>query len=161
MTYLEMICQRRIGANRHARSDSPVRRYDPANQADLVPTTRSRYPARGLLAVMALVTAGCSTVYEGRYDFNDGWREGEVLEIAPASAIKSPQFSDCRESSSPEQLATYKFALVAFNHLGRIQRQVAPLADASGLKLGELVYINITNCSAQIMPRSRGWRISR
>ena len=33
------------------------------------------------LALAAMILAGCTTVYEGKYDFNGGWREAERFPI--------------------------------------------------------------------------------
>lgn len=65
-----------------------------------------------------LVLPGCAaTVYEGKYDWSDGWRSAEVVEIASASEMERPRFYDCVRRASPEQLATTKFAVVVQIHV--------------------------------------------
>jgi len=121
-----------------------------------------RYPVGGLLAATLLVTASCSTVYERQLRFSDGWREGDVLEVGPSSTIKSPQFSDCREAPlSPQAAANDKFVLVAFQYMSRIEGRVVPLPVESSFTTGEMVYVNVADCSLPLMPRFRGWRVSR
>ena len=123
---------------------------------------RWRYPVGCLFAATLLATTGCSTVYERQLRFSDGWREGDVLEVGSASTIKSPQFSDCREATiSPQAAANGKFVLVAFRYMSRIERRVVPLPIESNFATGEMVYVNVADCSLPLMPRFRGWRVSR
>ena len=42
--------------------------------------------------VVALLAAtGCTTLYEGKYDFSEGWREAQVIRIAKASQYSQMQ----------------------------------------------------------------------
>ena len=103
----------------------------------------------------AVVLAGCLTVYEGKYDFNDGWREAEVMKIAGASEIKKPQFSDCRESAMPQQLSTDQFAVLSYKRMGRKRAHVAPLMPSEAVRPGDLVYVNVTRCDTALVARVR------
>ena len=107
------------------------------------------------LGLVAFILAGCATVYEGKYDFEDGWREAEVMEIAGASEIKKPQFSDCRETATPEKLATARFAVLAYTRMGRQRLHVAPLKADEVFRQGDLVYMNVTNCDTPPILRTQ------
>lgn len=115
------------------------------------------WPRMCLTATVLLVSAvaaGCSTVYEGKYNFADGWREGEIESIGAAASIATPQFSDCRESMSADQLRASPFALVKFERLGRTQRRVVPLTgDAAQLRPGDPVYIDVNSCEVSLVRR--------
>lgn len=58
--------------------------------------------AGGFIATVAFT--GCALVYEGKYDWYEGWREAEVLKVGNAAEMGKPQFSDCRKDATPEQL---------------------------------------------------------
>lgn len=107
------------------------------------------------LGLTVFILAGCTTVYEGKYDFNDGWREAEVMEIAGASEIKKPQFSDCRESAMPEQLAAGRFAVLAYKRMGRKRVHVVPLKPGETFRPGDLVYTNVTGCDTPLTLRAQ------
>ena len=107
------------------------------------------------VGLTAVFLSGCATVYEGKYDFNDGWREAEVMEFARASEIKKPQFSDCRESAMPKQLSTGQFAVLSYKRMGRKRVHVAPLMPSEAVRPGDLVYVNVTRCDTPLVARVR------
>ena len=115
------------------------------------------WPRMCLTAAVLLasaVAAGCSTVYAGKYNFADGWREGEIESIGAAASIATPQFSDCRLSLTAEQLGASPFALVKYKRLGRTQRRVVPLVkDVAQFKPGDLVYMDVNNCLVLLVRR--------
>ena len=104
-----------------------------------------------ILGVFTL--SGCATIYEGKYAFEDGWREAVIQKVGSASEIATPQFSDCRENLSPQQLAATRFALVAYQRMGRTQRNVVPLRANDTPTAGHAVYMNVTDCNAPLMRR--------
>ncbi|MDI1268056.1 MAG: hypothetical protein PSV40_03000 [Polaromonas sp.] len=107
-----------------------------------------------IVCLSAFALAGCATVYEGKYDFADGWREAKVIQIGHASEIPTPQFSDCRDAALPQQLATDKFVVLSYRHLNRPRKRVVPLRPSSGVRVDELVYMNVTDCDRSLEPRS-------
>ncbi|MDP3309913.1 MAG: hypothetical protein Q8S56_03010, partial [Polaromonas sp.] len=84
--------------------------------------------------------SGCTTVYEGKYDFSEGWREAKVIQIEGASEIVKPQFSDCRVDAMPHHLAADKFIVLSYKHLNRPRKRVVPFGPSDGVQVGELVY---------------------
>ena len=42
-----------------------------------------------LLGVSGLLLQGCTTIYEGKYEYGRGWREAEVVKVSTASEMKS------------------------------------------------------------------------
>lgn len=114
-----------------------------------------KYKWKPVLGLSACMLAGCTTLYEGKYDFNEGWREAEVMEIAAASEIKKPQFSDCRESATPEQLSKVQFAVLSYKRMGRNRVHVAPLKPSEALRPGDLVYVNVIRCDTPLVARVR------
>ncbi len=99
--------------------------------------------------------SGCTTVYEGEYDFSDGWREAAVIQIGRASEIAKPQFSDCRVSEPPQYIEADKFVVVSYKHLSRPRKRVVAFGPSDGVRVGDLVYVNVTDCGSPLKPRSR------
>lgn len=104
------------------------------------------------LSVFAL--SGCTTVYEGKYDFSEGWREAKVIQIELSSEIAKPQFSDCRVNASPQYHASDKFIVLSYKHLNRPRKRVIPFGPSDGARVEDLVYINVTDCERPLIPRN-------
>lgn len=105
------------------------------------------------LTLGIITLSGCTTLYEGKYAFEDGWREAVIQKIGSASEIATPQFSDCRENLSPQQVSATRFALVAYRRMGRMQRNVVPLRANDTPMAGQTVYMNVADCNAPLMHR--------
>ena len=114
-----------------------------------------KYTWMPVLGLSAFVLAGCTTVYEGKHDFSDGWREAKVIQIARANEIAKPQFSDCRENASQQQRATDRFIVLSYKHMNRPRKRVVPFSPNDGVRLEQLVYMNVTDCDRPLMPRSK------
>lgn len=78
--------------------------------------------------------SGCTTVYEGKYNFSGGWREAKVIQIERSSEIAKPQFSDCRVSASPHYLAADMFIVLSYKHLSRPRKRVVPFGPSDGAR---------------------------
>lgn len=109
--------------------------------------------------VVAVVTGvllgGCAaTVYEGKYQFNEGWRAAKVVEVLSASEMERPRFYDCVRDSSAEQLASTKFAVVKYRNMSRTQRRAVPLAPGQAFLAGETVYVQVGRCDVPLVRRT-------
>jgi len=104
------------------------------------------------LSIFAL--SGCTTVYEGKYDFSEGWREAKVIQIERSSEIAKPQFSDCRVPTSLPHLASDKFIVLSYKHLNRPRKRVVPFGPSDGTRVEDFVYMNVTDCNSSLIPRS-------
>ena len=49
-----------------------------------------------------LILAGCQTIYEGKYEWDEGWRPGTVLSVGSADQVLQTPFRDCRPALSFE-----------------------------------------------------------
>lgn len=108
-----------------------------------------RAVAAGVFLVFA---SGCTTPYEGRYDFYDGWRKAEVVRIERLEALPTHQIPHCRSAQVPAVEGS-TWAVVRYR-AGRRSRQVAvPLKQAEDFKVGELVYVNVSECGRDIRKR--------
>lgn len=111
------------------------------------------HTATGTIVLAAIMLGGCTTVYEGKYAHDAGWREAIIQKVGNASEIETPQFSDCRKSMPTHQLAATRFALVTFKHMGRSQMRVVPLQAGGPATVGAMVYMNAVDCSLPMAPR--------
>lgn len=109
--------------------------------------------AWGCLILGVVTLSGCATIYEGKYAFEDGWREAVIQKIGSASEIATPQFSDCRENMTQQQLGVSQFALVSYRRMGRLQRSAVPLRKSVSPIAGQVVYVNVTDCDARLVSR--------
>lgn len=100
----------------------------------------------------ALLLTGCaSTVYEGKYDWSEGWRKAEVMAVQTAPEMERPRFFTCVRQANPEQLATTRFAVVKYRQLSRNQRQAVPLQPGESAAVGESVYVKAGDCQAPLV----------
>lgn len=108
-------------------------------------------------AVAMLALAGCaSTIYEGKYDWSEGWRKAEVVAVQTASEMERPRFHKCVRKASPEQLATTRFAVVEYREMSRTQRRAVPLQPGETAAVGEAVYVKAGDCRAPLVHQSAG-----
>lgn len=112
-----------------------------------------------LSAFSLLALAGCaSVVYEGKYDWSEGWRSAEVVAVQRAAEMERPRFHKCVREASPEQLATTRFAVVKYRHMSRTQRRAVPLGAADKVAPGDPVYFKEGTCNTPLVHRTAGTR---
>jgi hypothetical protein len=109
--------------------------------------------AVGVAAAASL--AGCaSSVYEGKYDWRDGWRAAEVVRVQTAAEMERPRFYECVRKASPEQLANTRFAVVKYRAMSRTRWRAVPLPPGSRVAAGDRVYVDVGNCGATVADRN-------
>lgn len=106
-----------------------------------------------LLLGVAVGTAACTTPYEGRYDFYDGWRKGRVIEVGAAPGIGRSSPRDCRKDGTLRAADT-RYAYVRYRGVSRLTSQIVPLSADSSLKAGDLVYLKAGDCNAPVPMRA-------
>lgn len=107
-----------------------------------------------LLGYALLALGGCQTVYEGKYEWGAGWRPGTVREVGLADQITKEAFRDCRKGLTASDRSTQKFAVVTYPYLSRSRNSMVPIFPESNWNRGDLIYINILNCSSALARRS-------
>ena len=113
---------------------------------------RSRWRVLSLLCVGA-ATVGCTTPYEGRYDFYDAWRKGKVVEVGTAQGLDRSSPRDCRKDATPRAADT-RYAYVQYRGVSRPTSRIVPLGADSNLKAGDLVYVKVDDCNAPVPLRA-------
>lgn len=109
--------------------------------------------ARTQLLVWVALLTGCTTVYEGRYDFRDGWRSAEVIEVGTAGSLTRKPAAGCLQGGSAP-LADSRYAVVRYRNLHRQAFRVVPIPEGRDVKAGDLVYVNANDCHAPLPPRT-------
>lgn len=111
-------------------------------------TTRRRALVVGLTLAGGLT--GCADFYLRYRDFQEGWRTGEIVEIGRASAIQHGHRTDCRDTSSTEELAARRFATLVDRSTGQRHAHVVMLDAATPVSLGDTVSTNVIRCGTPI-----------
>lgn len=93
-------------------------------------------------------------IYAEPYDFREGWRDGVVVRLGTTEQIGKQKYSDCRESLTTEQLASGRFALISFSHLGRSHLHVALVREKNSLQAGDRLHVNVSKCNEPIVLKS-------
>lgn len=95
-------------------------------------------------AFLALALAGCGTVYEGKYSFNDGWRKATVESVGEASEIARGATRDCRGKLTDVRL---QFARLTYSFSARMRRSaIVPVPSGVRTKPGDVAYVNPRKC---------------
>ena len=114
---------------------------------------RIPFPLTGAILVAALTVAGGAFATEQTYDANRGWREATVDKIEDA-ALRGRYFSDCRDKTPTGQVASGRFVVLTYEHMGRTRHRVVPLRKGEAYRLGDLVYVNVKSCKAPLVART-------
>ncbi|SCU74912.1 hypothetical protein CNECB9_2110012 [Cupriavidus necator] len=105
-----------------------------------------------IAAIAGLSMIGCAIIYEGMYDYSEGWRKAKIAEIGFGREIAMRSSRDCRKEMPTEAVQLGGFAVVQFEGEAGHQFRIAPLPKQSTLQLGDLVYVNIVDCARPLIP---------
>lgn len=108
------------------------------------------------LLVAALLQGGCTTPYEGRYDFYGGWRKAQIVQFAPFDiglAIAPLQCSKARQKLLPPGTA---WAVVRYRLGGHTRYASTPTSLRDKFEVGDLVYANVSDRMVALERRSVG-----
>lgn len=104
-----------------------------------------------LFALVFAGLAGCSTVYEGKYDFRDHWREAQVIKVVDFSALPRKEDLNCPARASRIDLGD-RVAVLSYRQFRRTRTAVRPLLKDTNVLPGALVYVNVSHCDWAIVP---------
>lgn len=108
------------------------------------------------LVALPLVLAACALVYEGRYDYDAGWRKATVLAQGGASDINQKAAIDCRDPSPTADMR--QFVYVRYNHVPYyFHRGIVAVPEGWQLSIGERLYVNILDCKEPIVRARIDW----
>lgn len=107
--------------------------------------------AAGAVVNIAFMIAGCAPLYEGRYDYNAGWREGRVTHVGRAETIDRSSTLDCRSMLPLERRASLNFARIVYSNSRHVLSAIVPVPDGMKLKTGDKVYLKRNDCSEPVV----------
>jgi hypothetical protein len=106
-----------------------------------------RHPLPPVLCLALCCLGGCALVYEGRYDYDQGWRLAAVQAVGAGDTRFGYAGIDCRGPA-----AQGRYAYVQY-HSGHHQHHaVVPIADGLEVAAGRQVYANIQDCALPAAP---------
>ncbi len=103
-------------------------------------------------AVLAALSGCASSVYEGKYAWEDGWREAKVVRVGPSAGLGGRHSTDCRygQASQPQ---SERYVVLSYRNMSRERRAVVPAPADIDVQVGEPVYANIRSCVASTVVR--------
>lgn len=104
----------------------------------------------GALACVLGMLSGCSTVYEGRYAFNEGWRKAQIEEVGTAQGLFGIAASDCRNAITSDQFAARLFARLSYADFGHLRRRIVLLPSEPRFRAGDAVYFKLRSCTGDV-----------
>lgn len=102
------------------------------------------------LATLA-VLSGCSTLYEGKYNFRDGWRKARVVQFIQGSTVARAEFWQCLRQESAAVRSESRYALLSYSGFGRARQRLVPMPPGLDLQKNEAVYVNLGRCKNAIV----------
>ena len=100
-------------------------------------TVLRRFGASAACAALALLS-GCATVYEGRYAFRDGWRDGTVAAALSPEQLDAQRVTRCK---GPVSQADDAWVVVRYVRTGHSTTCAVP-APRGRFGVGQNVYVN-------------------
>ncbi len=108
-----------------------------------------------LVALSSL--AGCAVVYEGKYDWDQGWRVGRIIRLGPGASGIEMLRDDCRNDTLRADVARTVYAEVAYQNEGRwLRHRVVPVPENVRIHEGDKVYMNLGSCFNALVKASSG-----
>ncbi|RQP21823.1 hypothetical protein [Piscinibacter terrae] len=110
-----------------------------------------------LVAAVTAWLAACETTYEGKYDMASGWRQAKVAALEVDEQASRHAFKDCRSQWDADKArASSRFIVLSVREMNRRRSYIVAVPLTSSLAVGDRVYMNARDCSAQVMPRAEG-----
>jgi hypothetical protein len=112
--------------------------------------------AHSMAALVALESfVGCASVYDGKYDWDAGWRSARVIQLGPGTTVPATS-DDCRKDMAPADVARTVYAEVAYRSEGRwLRHRVVPIPEGVAVQDGETVYVNVASCDNALVKAAR------
>ena len=116
----------------------------------------SRSHSIALLVALSCLT-GCAVVYEGKYDWDQGWRVGRIIRLGQGGSGIEMLRDDCRNDTLPADVARTVYAEVAYQNEGRwLRHRVVPVPENVHIREGDKVYMNLGTCIDALVKASGG-----
>ncbi len=114
------------------------------------------YSLMKLAALLAAgLISGCANnpIYEGRFPWEAGWREGAVEAVGEEDKLRHRYAERCKLEAAQD--STARFARIRYTEMGKPKWETVTVPKDSAIKVGDLVYVKAFDCSGQAMPRAK------
>lgn len=109
-----------------------------------------RWGVVGAVAVVILMRSGCATIYEGKYDWSEGWR----IAVVAFEQLHRYEIPQCRDSPLTADKMKASWAVVRYR-LGRRTHWAAVAMDRPDpFTVGAPVYVGSSPCARELQPRT-------
>ena len=100
-----------------------------------------------VILVTSFAVSGCTLLYDGKYDHDEGWRLGTIGEIGNGDSIFRTVREDCRKLATADIAARTQYAYVSYRENHVPQARIAAVPENAPFKVGDSVYVNRRNCT--------------
>ena len=105
------------------------------------------------VAVMVALS-GCAEFWAARDLRAKGWRDARVVQVDSGASTIENLDKDCRRVLSANGAATVRYAIYQFRGVGRSRwHLIAPLQEDALPQVGDLVRVNVKDCSLAPIPQ--------
>lgn len=112
------------------------------------------FPKILMMLAVPLLAGGCALLYDGKYDHDEGWRLGTVVEVGIGMAILRPAREDCRNHATADIVARTQYAYVSYRQNHYPRARISPVPENVTLKAGDPVYVIRWNCTLNALDPS-------
>lgn len=107
-----------------------------------------------LCSLIGVTLHGCASTPVDAAPHGEDWREAEIIEIELGGSITQQSPNDCRTGLPREWVVGNKYAVLTYRVDRAPRYRIVPIVNGATLKVGDLVYVNIRDCWARLIPRT-------
>lgn len=113
-----------------------------------------KYGFSAVVLLAAGFLSGCAnTVYEGRFSWENGWRQGRVTAVGDGPIFAEKHANSCKNAKSAP-LQSVRYVTITYRPVTGRAWITVPVPENASLKSDDLVYVNVFDCSKRVEPRS-------
>ena len=93
--------------------------------------------------------------YDGKYDFDEGWRFGRIVKVGPGTTLPPVASGDCREGVPADEVARTSYADIRYQNEGRwIRHRIVPIPAGMVITQGTNAYFDVNDCGKALVKAS-------
>lgn len=98
-----------------------------------------------VLSISAMLV-GCATVYDGKYDYDEGWRLATVVELGNGTTRFKDTSLDCRTLRFGTHSQATQYAYVRYLRSFAPRMAVVPIPGHTEVGVKQRIFINLNDC---------------
>lgn len=99
-----------------------------------------------ILVLLSATFSGCATIYDGKYDYDEGWRIAEILYVGSSTADFPEASLDCRNITSQQSGAVAYYGYVRYLRNFAPRHAIVPIPESFRWTGRKRLYLNIATC---------------